>query len=140
MVYETKLTVRYAETDQMGIAHHSVYPVWYEVARTKFIKSLGISYGELEKMGAMLPVLEVHCHYRLPVRYEDVLLIRIKIQSLGVAKLEFSYEIFRQGEEKPVHTGSTMHGWVNAKDFRPMNLKKHYPEVFRMLAEAYEDE
>ena len=136
MTYECKLTVRYAETDQMGIAHHSVYPVWYEVARTEFIKKLGIGYNQLEKMGAMLPVLEVHSKYMHPVEYEDELFIHTRIKSMGAAKIEFTYTIYKNGVEKPVNIGTTLHGWVDSQTFRPLNLKKRFPDIYQMIAKA----
>lgn len=138
MIHECKLTVRYAETDQMGIAHHSVYPVWYEAARTEFIKKLGIGYSQLEKMGAMLPVLEVHSKYILPVKYEDELFIRTRIKTMSTVKIEFAYTIYQCGSEKPVNIGTTLHGWVDSKTFRPISLKKKFPEIYQMLAEAAE--
>lgn len=133
---ESKLTVRYAETDQMGIAHHSVYPVWYEVGRTEFIRALGIGYNRLEKMGAMLPVLEVHCKYIHPVEYEDELCIHTRIGSMGAAKIQFEYTIYKCGCEKPVNIGTTLHGWVDSQTFRPINLKKKFPDVYQMIAAA----
>ena len=137
MVYESQITVRYAETDQMRIAHHSVYPVWYEAARTEFIRHLGISYGQLEKMGAMLPVLEVHSKFILPAAYEDELRIRTRVKSMGVAKIEFGYKVYRN--DKLLNTGTTLHGWVDSKTFRPINLKKKFPEIYQMIAAAAED-
>lgn len=60
---ESTVVVRYAETDQMGVVHHAVYPVWYEVARTDCIKKIGVTYAELERMGVMTPVVDLNCHY-----------------------------------------------------------------------------
>ncbi len=134
MTYESRVTVRYAETDQMGIVHHSVYPVWYEVARTEFIRALGVSYKELEQMGAMLPVLEVHCKYILPARYEDELTIHTRIKAMGVAKIEFEYHVYL--EETLIHVGTTLHGWVDSESFRPINLKKAFPGIYNLLANA----
>ena len=79
MISESKIIVRYQETDQMGIAHHSVYPVWFEVARTDFIKKLGITYSEIEKMGVMLPLTEVTCKYYKGTRYEDELTVTARV-------------------------------------------------------------
>ncbi len=138
MIYESKVIVRYAETDQMGIAHHSVYPIWYEVARTEFIRVLGVSYKELEKMGAMLPVLELHCRYNAPAKYEDELTIRVRIKSMGVAKIEFEYFVYHK--DSLLHIGTTLHGWVDSNSFRPLNLKKKFPEIYHRLVNAAEKE
>ena len=70
MISETKIIARYAETDKMGIVHHSVYPVWYEVARTEGIKKIGISYSEMEKLGIMTPLSELNCKY-IAVSYNN---------------------------------------------------------------------
>ena len=73
---KTYITVRYAETDRMGIAHHSNYPVWYEVGRTDYIKLYGISVSEMEKAGVMMPLTNLTCHYKNPALYEDKIIIR----------------------------------------------------------------
>ncbi len=59
---ESHITVRYAETDQMGVVHHAVYPVWFELARTDFMKQIGVSYAQIESLGVMLPVTDISCH------------------------------------------------------------------------------
>ncbi|MEG0230260.1 MAG: thioesterase family protein, partial [Oscillospiraceae bacterium] len=69
--FKTKIVARYAETDQMGVVHHSVYPIWYEVARTEFIKHIGISYSQMEKMGVMTPLAHLQCDYKNATKYED---------------------------------------------------------------------
>jgi len=68
---ETRLVVRYAETDQMGIVHHSNYPVWFEAGRTDFIKGIGLPYSKIEEKGILLPLIELKCCYRGAARYED---------------------------------------------------------------------
>ena len=75
MISKSTIVVRYAETDQMGIAHHSEYPVWYEVARTNLIKCIGLTYTQMEQMGVMLPLSELTCRYKGAARYEDVLTV-----------------------------------------------------------------
>ena len=67
----TKVTVRYAETDRMGIVHHSNYPIWYEIARNDYIKMFGISYTDMENAGVMTPLLNLSCHFGIPALYED---------------------------------------------------------------------
>jgi len=137
MSSKSKITVRYAETDQMGIVHNSVYPIWYEVARTDFIKLAGISYTEMEKMGIMLPLIELKCKFIGAAKYEDELIVAVKISELSPVKIEFSYEIFKESNEKPINTGYTLHLWVN-KDFRPINLKKNFPALYEQIAKFYQ--
>ena len=70
------ITVRYAETDKMGVAHHSNYPIWYEVGRTDYIKLFNVSYSQMEDAGVMIPLRNLNCHFSLPAKYEDKLIIR----------------------------------------------------------------
>ena len=121
-VSETHLTVRYAETDMMGIVHHSRYYPWFEVARTDFIKKIGMSYTEMEKMGIMLPLTETAAKYYYGLKYED----------------EFTYEVYKLPEKKLMTVGKTGHGFVN-REFVPVNLKKLYPEIWNKMHDLLED-
>ena len=138
MISESKITVRYQETDQMGIAHHSVYPVWFEVARTDFIKKLGYSYSEIEKMGVMLPLTQLSCQYHSASRYEDLLTVTAQVLAISPSRMTFGYQVFLPGEEKPAAEGTTSHGFVDSRTFRPMNLKKRFPELYEKLAGSME--
>lgn len=129
MISETKITVRYAETDRMGIVHHSVYPIWYEAARTEAIKKIGMTYSALEKNGIMTPLVELNSKYITPAEYEDILVIKVGISKLTPARIVFDYQVVKQGEDKPINTGSTTHAWVG-NDLRPINLKKQFPDIF----------
>lgn len=129
-----EITARYAETDMMGIIHHSVYAVWFEAARTEFIKMTGISYTQLEKSGIMLPLSELCCKYILPVHYEDRVVVETTVSRLTFSRIEFSYNVVLDG--KIMVQGKTVHGFVDSKTFRPVNLKKTMPELFAMLSEA----
>ncbi len=137
MLSHTKITVRYAETDMMGIVHHSVYPVWYEAARTEFIKKFGMSYSDMENMGIMLPLTELTSKYIGTARYEDELDIAVGIKRLTPARIEFYYEVKKMGEIRPINTGSTTHAWVD-KSFSVINMKKKHPEIFNSLYYAME--
>lgn len=139
MILQTKITVRYAETDQMGIVHHSVYPIWYEAARTEAIKKIGITYSTLEKNGIMTPLVELNSKYILPAEYEDVLTINVEISKLTPARIVFEYQVFKEGIDKPINTGTTVHAWVG-KDLKPINLKKQYPDVFEKMMELANNE
>ena len=132
-INELQITARYAETDMMGIIHHSVYPVWYEAARTEFIKMAGMTYTELEKGGIMLPLSELNCKYFRPVKYEDVVTVQTRLSKLSFAKIEFSYRVMLDGQI--MASGSSLHGFVDAKTFRPVSLKKVRPELYEKLQE-----
>lgn len=135
MITKTKLTVRYAETDQMGIVHHSNYPVWYEAGRTDFIKAMGMSYSDVEAQGVLLPLLELHCKYIQAARYEDIVIIETTLTKLSVVKVEFSYKVYRESDGMLLNTGSTVHGMVT-KELRPIHMKKEKPEIYNTMEKA----
>ena len=132
------ITARYAETDMMGIIHHSVYPVWFEAARTHFIKSTGMTYSELERRGVMLPLTELSCQYILPIHYEDEVVVETRLSGLSFAKIEFSYRVILDG--KTMAQGKTLHGFVDSKTFRPLSIKKVQPELYAKLKETISTE
>lgn len=136
MSYESKtyLTVRYAETDMMGIVHHSRYYPWFEMARTDFIKKSGITYTEMENMGILLPLTETGAKYIYGLKYEDEVLVTCKLVKLTVARCEFSYEVYKLPEMKLMSTGKTAHGFVN-REFAPINLRKSYTDLWNKLNE-----
>lgn len=129
---KTQLTVRYAETDMMGIVHHSRYYPWFEQARTDFVKEIGMTYSQMEQIGILLPLTETQCRYHYALRYEDEVLITCKIERMTVARIEFSYEVFKLPEMKKMSDGKTIHG-ITGADFRPLNLKKSFPDVWEKL-------
>lgn len=129
---ETRITVRYAETDMMGIVHHSRYYPWFEQARTDFIKKSGITYSQMEQMGILLPLTETQCRYLYGLKYEDEALITCKIDKLTVARIEFSYEVFKLPDMQKMSYGKTKHGFID-KDFKAINLKKTFPEIWKKL-------
>lgn len=139
MKNETVITARYAETDQMGIIHHSVYPVWFEVGRTNFIKMLGVTYSQLEKDGIMLPLSELGCKYINPIHYEDEVIIETSVSKVSFAKIEFSYRVLMKDSGKLMSQGFTVHGFVNSETFRPINIKKVNPEMYQKLLDAQND-
>ena len=92
--YETEVRVRYAETDQMGIVHHSNYLVWFEAGRSDLCRQKGFSYKEMEEQGdSLLVVAETYCRYKSPAYYEDVLLIRTKVGEIRSRSIRFIYEV-----------------------------------------------
>ena len=131
-ITKTYLSVRYAETDRMGIMHHSRYYPWFEVARGDFIKQFGGSYRELEESGILMPLTETHSKYIQGLKYDEEAVILCKLAELSVAKCKFEYEVYRISDNKLVNTGYTKHGCVD-ESFRPVNLKKKNPKVWELL-------
>ncbi len=120
------IRVRYAETDQMGIAHHAEYFAWFEVGRTDLLRERGMTYRDLEADGLRLPVIEASARYLKPALYDDVLEVRTEITTLSGARVGFAYEVRRDGTEGPLATGTTEHAAVDARG-RPRRL----PEALR---------
>ena len=120
------IRVRYAETDQMGIAHHAEYFAWFEVGRTDLLRECGMTYRELEADGLRLPVIEAAARYLKPAYYDDVLEVRTELTTLRGARVAFAYEVRRDGTEGPLATGSTEHAAVDPRG-RPRRL----PESLR---------
>lgn len=132
MISKSNINVRYVETDKMGIVHHSVYPIWYEIARTDLSKSAGFPYAKMEEIGIMTPLIGLECKYISPAYYDDNLIVTARVSKLTPARIEFSYEVFRDNNAKPISTGTTTHAIVD-KNMRPINTKKLYPDVYKVL-------
>lgn len=131
-INETRITVRYVETDQMGIVHHSNYYAWFEVGRTEYIKAQGIKYSEMEDEGVMIPLIESRCEYKYGAKYEDELIIASSIESLTPVKAEFKYEVLRLPDNKLLAVGYTKHAFTD-KQLKPINLKKKHPELWGVM-------
>lgn len=136
----TKITVRYAETDRMCVAHHANYLIWYEQARTDFTRQLGFSYRQAEEMGLLSPVVSVESNYHRSCTYEDELTVTCRLIRLTPAQMVFSYSIQKAGEDSPVNTGTSRHTWVDRETFRPVNLRRRAPELYAALQGALEAE
>lgn len=107
---ETTVRVRYAETDQMGIVHHSNYLVWFELGRSEFCRARGFSYKEMEEEAdALLVVAEAYCRYKSPAFYEDELTIRTRLAEIRSRSIQFVYEVFRASDETLLAEGETLH-------------------------------
>ena len=90
---ESRVRVRYKETDQMGIAHHSNYIVWFEIGRTDLCRATGFPYAEIERRGYLLVVTEVSCRYRMPFRYDEEVIIRTRVGETTSRSMTFVYEL-----------------------------------------------
>ena len=96
----TQVRVRYAETDQMGVVYHSNYFPYFESARAESIRQLGLTYADMEKMGVIMPVIDVHCRYLRPAKYDDLLTIKTLLKELPVHhKVEFHHEVYNEQNE-----------------------------------------
>ena len=127
------VTARYQETDQMGVIHHSVYPVWFEVGRTDLIKKAGLTYTDLERAGVLLPLVELACKYKSFARYEDELLVMTCVNEISYTRISFSYEVFLvRDKNKAIADGKTFHIFADRR-LKPVNMRKYMPDMFERL-------
>jgi acyl-CoA thioester hydrolase len=127
---ESRTRVRYKETDQMAIAHHANYVVWFEIGRTDLCREAGFPYREIEERGLILVVTEVVCRYRIPYRYDDEVLIRTTISEAASRKMRFAYELRDSSGERLHATGSSSHVWVDRATRRPVIAAADVMEAF----------
>ncbi|KAB2329744.1 acyl-CoA thioesterase [Cytobacillus depressus] len=134
MLVSTKeIEVRYAETDQMGVVYHANYLVWMEVGRTQLIKDLGFNYAEMEKDGIISPVLDIQVSYKKPLRYGEKAIVKTWIEEYDGLRICYGYDIYTEEGELAV-SGLSKHVCVKKESFRPISVKKYYPNWH----EAYE--
>lgn len=133
-VNSNEIRVRYVETDQMGVVHHSNYYHWFEEARGDFLEKIGFSYSKLEEGGLLIPLVESNCRYKIGAKYGDVLEIKTKITDIKIAKVVFEYEVIRKVDNITLAYGKTIHGFVD-KNFRIMNLEKNNNSLYIKLKE-----
>jgi acyl-CoA thioester hydrolase len=113
----------------MSVVYHANYFVWFEVGRTDLLRHAGWSYRELEREGVSLPVIEAHCEYRQPARYDDELEIRTLGRRLSPVRIEFTYELIRLSDDVSLATGRTVHAGLD-RDGRPCRLPPRVRAIF----------
>jgi acyl-CoA thioester hydrolase len=133
-VFETKLRVRYAETDQMGVVYHSNYIIWFEVGRVEMLRQLGFTYREMEKQDAThIAVVDVRCRFKAPALYDDYVVIRTRLLNVRDSLLHFGYEILRDADGTLLAEGETVHIVVDA-GFKRMAIPDKYRQRFLQAA------
>ena len=127
--HQVQLRVRYAETDQMGVVYHSNYLIWMEIGRVELVRSRGFNYKDLERAdGILLSVVEAHCRYVYPARYDDEVTVLTEIVRANPRLIEFRYEIRTTHENRLLAEGSTKHCWLN-RAMRPSRLPEQYHSI-----------
>ena len=114
-----EIRTRYGETDQMGVIYYGIYPQYLEVARVEWLRSLGISYKELEALGVMLPVVSLQINYKRPARYDELLSITLTLKELPTSKITFEYEIFNEQKQLLSKANTTL-VFVDKNTFKPI--------------------
>jgi acyl-CoA thioester hydrolase len=126
-MHETRLRVRYAETDQMGIVYHANYLVWMEVGRVEYCRAAGLRYRDLEKeTGVLLTVVEANCRYLAPALYDDEIAVRTRVEEFTPRMVRFGYEIRNAATGALLATGFTKHLFLG-----PERKPRKLPEQFR---------
>ena len=128
--HQTRVRVRYAETDQMGVVYYANYLVWMEVARVEFCQALGFRYKDMESEdGVMIAVVEAQCRYLYPARFDDEVIVETRIASANSRIVSFGYEMRLAEGDRRVATGSTRHIFWN-REMKPVRLPVKYRKAF----------
>jgi acyl-CoA thioester hydrolase len=130
-VNETRIRVRYAETDQMGVVYHSNHFIWFEVGRVELLRQFGFSYKEMEREdGCFIAVVDAQCRYKAPVHYDDEVVVRTHIKHVREKAIRFGYELLRADTGDLLAEGETTHIVADSR-MKPRALPEKYMTVFR---------
>ena len=130
-VNETRLRVRYAETDQMGVVYHSNHFIWFEIGRVELLRQLGFSYREMENEDrCYIAVVDARCRYRAPARYDDEIIVRTYLKNVRDSVIHFAYELLRAADSMLLAEGETTHVVTDAQ-MKSTELPSKYLDVFR---------
>jgi acyl-CoA thioester hydrolase len=132
IIHEMPFRVAYADTDRMGVVYYANYLMMFERGRTEFLRDHGMCYLEWEEKGYFLPVTESECRYLAPARYDDLLTVRTKVESLGGASVVFTYEIVNAATGQSLVTGRTKHPIVD-RSWRPVRIPADMRAALRTL-------
>ena len=113
---------------------------WEHIKAPMYLSLIHIfTYSQMEQSGVMTPLVDLHCRYIGVSKYEDELTIQAAVKTLTPSRIEFAYRVYREGEEKFINTGETIHAWVDSKTFRPLNMKKRYPQWYEAIQKMVEE-
>lgn len=122
--HSTKLRVRYSETDQMGYVYYGNYAQFFEIGRVEMLRSLGISYRQMEEQGIMLPVVNFEVKYIRPAYYDDLITIKTSITKIPTAKIVFDYELYNENNQL-LTKANTVLVFVNKSTMKPTTAPQH---------------
>ncbi len=125
----TNIRVIYADTDAMGIVYHTNYIKWFEVGRNELMRQLGIAYTEMEQLGFNLPLTKVSCHYLLPARYDDIVIVETKIEYIKRASMKFNSFLWDEKRKNLLVEGYTVHACVNTEG----KVRRIPPQILELL-------
>jgi len=131
VVNETRIRVRYAETDQMGVVYHANHFIWFEVGRVEFLRQVGFSYKEMEKNdNCFIAVVDARCRYKAPAQYDDEIIVRTRLKKIRESVIHFGYELVRVSDRAVLAEGETTHIVADAQ-MQKTTLPEKYMKVFR---------
>ncbi len=136
MITETLIDVRYPDCDPMGIVHHAVYPVWYEIARMDFFAKMGFSYDDMHALGINPPMVELDLRYGATVTYPGKVVVRTRMTFYAPKKIELRYETWCG--EKRCGSARSFHIWTGP-DMRSLDMEQNLPEVYQKIKAACEE-
>jgi len=135
VVSESRVRVRYAETDQMGVVYHANYFIWFEIGRVDLMRQLGFNYRDLERdHGCFIPVVDARCRYKAPARYDDEIIVRTHLLNVRESVIHFGYELVRADNNELLAEGETMHMILDSK-MKHAPLPENYLKAFRRAIE-----
>ena len=133
VVGESRVRVRYAETDQMGVVYHANHFIWFEIGRVELMRQLGFTYRNMERdHGCFIPVVDARCRYKAPARYDDEIIVRTRLKNVRESVIQFSYELVRAGDGELLAEGETMHMIMDTK----MKVTPLPPDILKAFREA----
>lgn len=131
VVNESRVRVRYAETDQMGVVYHSNYFIWFEVGRVELMRQLGFAYKQMEiEGGCYIAVVDARCRYKVPACYDDELIVRTHLKNVRGSLIHFGYEVVRATDSTVLAEGETTH-IVIGKDMKMVPMPGKYLDALR---------
>lgn len=114
---DVEIKVRYSETDQMSLVYHANYIIWFNIARDELMRQFGVSITKWEGLGYLFPVVEVHCYYKYPARYGDVVIVKATTELSSVPKIQVNYEVLHKKTKRQLAIGKTVNV-ITTKDGR----------------------
>lgn len=130
-INETRVRVRYAETDQMGVVYHSNHFIWFEIGRVEFLRQLGFSYKDMEASdGCFIAVVDARCRYKAPARYDEEIIVRTHLKNIRESVIHFGYELVRASDGVILAEGETTHIVADAQ-MRKTSIPEKYMSAFR---------
>jgi acyl-CoA thioester hydrolase len=134
VISESRVRVRYAETDQMGVVYHANHFIWFEIGRVELMRQLGFTYRDMERdHGCFIPVVDARCRYKAPARYDDEIIVRTHLRNVRESLIHFAYELVRANDGELLAEGETTHMILDAQ-MKPAQLPSNILKVFREAA------